>query len=245
MEDAEDEVGAARPDLVVAIQSGRGVGRGRQLEAEHDAGRHVVEEAGVHAHDFNIAEIFRIEGIDAGERPGVGGQAAVDIRRPHHDAPLPVEHVLEADIVPLGIEFLVQVDGGRGSGLADPILRLIAAPEFEENAAAVIPLLGSAEAADVEHAAAAGAGARRGGGEADQRHEGQHDRGDERDRRGGDPSAATAARRRRRACDGGGHGVSDPIDARRRGRLTARAQASDDGEIECGFEHDGLPALRT
>ena len=193
MEAAEHEVGAARPDLVVAIEPGRGVGRGRQLEAEYDAGRHVVEEAGVHAHDFNIAEISGVEGIDASECAGVGGQTAVDIRHPHHDAPLPVEHVLEADIVPLGIDFLVQIDGGRGARSADPILRLIAAPEFEEDAAAVILLLRSAEAADVEHAAAAGAGERRGGGEADQRHDGQHGRGDERDQ----------PRRRSVRCDGG------------------------------------------
>ena len=68
MKAAEDEVGAARSDLVVAIETGRGVGAGRQLEAEYDAGRHVVEEAGVHAHDFNIAEISGVEGMDLARR---------------------------------------------------------------------------------------------------------------------------------------------------------------------------------
>ena len=143
MEPAENQIGAARADLVVAIESGRGVGRGRQLEAEYDAGRHVVEEAGVHAHDFNIAEISGVEGIDGrGMQPVSVVKAAVDIGHPHRDAPLPVEHVFETDIVPLRIEFLVQIEGGRRAGGADPILRLIAAPEFEENAAAVILLLG-------------------------------------------------------------------------------------------------------
>ena len=45
------------------------------------------------------------------------------------------------------------------------------------------------EAADVEHAAAAGAGERRGGGDADQRHQRKHGRQEERDQRGGDAAA--------------------------------------------------------
>ena len=81
----------------------------------------------------------------------------------HHHAPIAVEIVAEADIVPLGVDFLVRIERRRGFGTADPILRLIAAPILEENAAAVILLLRHIEAADVEHAAAAGAGERRRG----------------------------------------------------------------------------------
>ena len=59
MERAEQKVGAARPDLGVAVEPRRGEGAGRQLDAEDDAGRHVLEEPGVHAHDLDVADVLR------------------------------------------------------------------------------------------------------------------------------------------------------------------------------------------
>ena len=112
---------------------------------------------------------------------GLGGQRAVDSRDPHHHAPVAVEIVAKPTLYPLGLDFLVRIERRRGLGTADVILRLVAAPIFEEDSAAMILLLRHIEAADVEHAATAGAGARRRRREADKRHERQDDWDEARD----------------------------------------------------------------
>ena len=98
----------------------------------------------------------------------VSERLAVDWH-PYHDAPVAVEVVAEADIVPLGVEVLILVECRRRLGTADVVLRLVLAPELKEDSAAVILLLRHIEAADVEHAATAGACARNGRREADKR----------------------------------------------------------------------------
>ena len=87
----------------------------------------------------------------------VGGQAAIDSRYSHHNAPIAIEVVAEADIVPLRDYLFVRVEGRRGSGATDIVLCLIAAPVFKENPPAVVLLLRKIEATDVEYAATAGA----------------------------------------------------------------------------------------
>ena len=103
---------------------------------------------------------FELKEVTPGERTRVGGQSAIGGRDAYHHAPIAIEIVAEANIVPLGIESLVQIDSGGGFGAADIVLRLISAPKFEENSAAVVLLLRQVEAADVEHAATAGTSAR-------------------------------------------------------------------------------------
>ena len=245
MEGAEFQVGTARPDLAIAVKSGGGERAGRQLEAEHEARRHILEEAGVHAHDLDVADILGVEGRYPGVRPGVGRQRAVGRGDPHHHAPIAVEIVAEADVVPLRVDFLVRIERRRGFGTADPILRLITAPKFEENAAAGIVLLRQQAAADVEHAATAGAGVHRRGAQADKRHERQYDCGKKGDRRGAAAFGAPVWCRRLCGFEGGRHGVSDGICAPRRSRMTARTQAGDKGAASGVIEHGALPAVRT
>ena len=122
MEGAEQQVGAARSDLGVAVEPGRGVSAGGKFEAEYDAGRHVFEEAGVHAHDFDIADVLGIEGQDPAIGAGIGDQGAVDGWYTHHDAPVAVEIVAEAGVDPLGGDLLVRVEISRGPGAADIVL---------------------------------------------------------------------------------------------------------------------------
>jgi hypothetical protein len=64
MKAAQNEVGAARPDLVVAIKPWSIIYARRKLEAEYHAGRHVREKAGVDPHDFKVAEVMGIEGLN-------------------------------------------------------------------------------------------------------------------------------------------------------------------------------------
>jgi hypothetical protein len=76
----------------------------------------------------------------------------------------------EAHGVPAGGHVLVLVQCGIALGIADPVGVLVSIPVFEENPAAVIVFLRQHAPADIEHAAPAGAGAGRRGGEAEQRH---------------------------------------------------------------------------
>ena len=107
MECTKQQVCAARSDLGVPVEPRRGESAGRKLDADDDAGRHVFEESGVNTHNFDIANILGVEGHYPSERPGIGGQSAVDSRYPHHHAPIAIEIVTEADVVPLRIDFLV------------------------------------------------------------------------------------------------------------------------------------------
>ena len=92
---------------------------------------------------------------NAGECSRVGGQGAVGRGNPHHYAPIFIEVITEADIVPLRIYPLVGVERRGGSGATDVVLRLIAAPEFKENPPAMVLLLWKIKATDVEYAATA------------------------------------------------------------------------------------------
>ena len=69
VESAEQKVGAAGPDLSVAIETRRRVCAGRKLDPKYDAGRHVLEEARVHAHDLDVADVFGIEGRIPSDAP--------------------------------------------------------------------------------------------------------------------------------------------------------------------------------
>ena len=69
MKGAKEKIGAAGSNLIVAVKPGRGEGAARQLDAEDDAGGHVLEEAGVHAHDFDVADAFGIEGVTPANAP--------------------------------------------------------------------------------------------------------------------------------------------------------------------------------
>jgi hypothetical protein len=120
MEAAENEVGAARADLAVAVKPVCSVGAGRDLEAEGNAGRHVLEEAGIHACDFDVADRFRVERLQqADRRIDRGREIAIGEGHPDHHAPLTVEHVAEARTVPIRGELLVRVR--LGLPLALPI----------------------------------------------------------------------------------------------------------------------------
>jgi hypothetical protein len=167
-----------------------------------------------------------------------GGEIAIGEGHPDHHAPLTVEHVAEAHTVPIRGELLVLVEVGISPGTADPIDVLVGMPVLEENPAAVIVLLGQHAAADVEHAAPAGAGARRGGGQAEQRHHRHDERGQERDEGAGASPGRMAVRRRLRGHGGGRHGGTDRVCAPQRSRTTARLQAGDEGESRCDLEHD-------
>ena len=158
MECAEQKVSAARSDLSIAIEPGGSKRAGRQFDAEYEPGRHILEEAGVHAHDLDVADIRGVEWHYASVGPCVGGQSAVGGGYPHHHAPIAIEVVLEADIVPLGIDFLVGIERRGRTRTADVILVLVTTPEFEEYASPVVLLLWHVKSADVEHAAAAGTG---------------------------------------------------------------------------------------
>ena len=177
MEGPEDQIGASRSNLVVAIHPERGVRAGGQLESEDQARRHVRKETGVDTHDLEVAETLRIEGLDLAreQEVGFGGQRAIRrYRHPDHDAPVTVEVVTQTDIVPLGLEVLVLVESRRRLRTADIVVLLILAPILEEDSASTFLLLGHhVQAADVEHAAPAGAGVRVGCREADERSEGR------------------------------------------------------------------------
>ena len=79
----------------------------RKLHTEDDAGRQVFEEAGVYAHDLDIADVLGVKGSDSGECTGVGGQSAIGGRYAYHHAPIAIETVAKANIDLLGIESLV------------------------------------------------------------------------------------------------------------------------------------------
>ena len=97
MEGTEQQVGAARSDLSIAIEPRRGECAGRQFQAEHKASGHVVEEAGVRAHDLDIADIFAVERLDLARKRGVGfgSQRAIGGGDAHHHTPSAIEVVLK------------------------------------------------------------------------------------------------------------------------------------------------------
>ena len=141
MEGAEQKIGAAGPNLSIAVKARCGEGPARELDAEHDPGGHVFEEARVHAHDLDIADILRIEWDNAGICSRVGGQGAVGRGYSYHHAPISIEVIAETDVVPLRIYLFVRIQRRGSDGATDIVLCLIAAPEFEENAPAVVLLL--------------------------------------------------------------------------------------------------------
>ncbi len=179
---AEHRVGAARAGQAVAVELGAaqrsvgaGVVAGGQLDAETQARRQVLGQAGVGRHELEITHRPQMSGVDAAggasDRAIVGGrQGAIIDRQLGHHGPVAVHDVLRASGVEVGRYALVVVVGSRRLGAPFPVLVLVHVAVAEPDREARIGVVGHEGAvADVEDAATAGAGERRAGTDCDGR----------------------------------------------------------------------------
>ena len=157
---AQDHVRAAGSDLRVSVEVLIGVIARGQFDPEDDAGGHIGGETRIHSHELDVAQCSVVEIIDGTGSREVrrGREVAIPVGNIHHQAPVLVHHVLKADVVELGTDFLVAIIRGGSRHGAAPVLVLVHVIELEVDQARLVLFREQERGAYAEYAAPASAG---------------------------------------------------------------------------------------